>query len=49
MTAEEGQHAALAVELAGKAEELDAIDRLWADLVGATDRLRPRLEEFLPS
>ena len=49
MTAEEGQHAALAVELAGKAEEMDSIDQLWADLVAATDRLRPRLEEFLPS
>ncbi len=49
MTAEEGQHAALAVELAGKADELDDIDQLWADLVAATDRLRPRLAEFLPS
>ena len=49
MTAEEGQHAALAVELAGKAEDLKDIDQLWDRLVAATDRLRPRLEDFLPS
>jgi PAS domain S-box-containing protein len=48
MTAAEGQHAALAVELAAKAEELDDIDLLWADLVDAIDRLRPELSGFVP-
>jgi HPt (histidine-containing phosphotransfer) domain-containing protein len=49
MIAEEAQHAALAVELAGKAEELDDIGDLWSDLRGAVERLRPRLAEFLPA
>ncbi len=48
MTAEEAQHAALAVELAGKAEDLASIDELWAELTAAIDRLRPRLAEFIP-
>jgi HPt (histidine-containing phosphotransfer) domain-containing protein len=49
MTAEEAQHAALAVELAGKAEELGNIDELWGELTSAVDRLRPALAEFVPS
>jgi PAS domain S-box-containing protein len=46
MTAEEAQHAALAVELAAKAEEMSGIDVLWADLRAAVDRLLPELAEF---
>jgi CheY-like chemotaxis protein len=49
MTAEEAQHAALAVELAGKAEELDNIDELWGELTAAVDRLRPALAELASS
>ena len=49
MTAEQGQQAALAVELAAKAEEMDNIDELWATLVLAVDRLRPELAEFVPA
>lgn len=49
MTAEEAQHAALAVELAGKAEDLSNIDELWSDLVAAVDRLRAQLAEFAPA
>lgn len=48
MTAEEAQHAALAVELAAKAEDMAGIDVLWADVGAAVDRLRPQLSEFTP-
>jgi CheY-like chemotaxis protein/HPt (histidine-containing phosphotransfer) domain-containing protein len=48
MTAQEAQHAALAVELAGKAEDLDNIDELWSELTAAIDRLHPKLAEFAP-
>jgi HPt (histidine-containing phosphotransfer) domain-containing protein len=46
MTAEEGQQAALAVELAAKAEVVDGLSDMWGDLVAAVDRLRPELSEF---
>ncbi len=49
MTAEEAQHAALAVELAGKAEDLSNIDELWTELTSAIDRLRPQLADFAPT
>jgi HPt (histidine-containing phosphotransfer) domain-containing protein len=47
MTAEEGQQAALAVELAAKAEALDGLADKWGNLVAAVDRLRPELSEFV--
>jgi CheY-like chemotaxis protein len=49
MTAEQGQQAALGVELAAKAEEMDDIDELWATLAAAIDRLHPELTEFVPA
>jgi PAS domain S-box-containing protein len=48
MTAEEGQQAALAVELAGKANETDGLGDLWGRVVAAVERLRPELKEFVP-
>ena len=46
MTAEQAQHAALAVELAAKNEDFDSAAALWPELVAAIDRLRPELAEF---
>jgi CheY-like chemotaxis protein len=47
MTAEEGQRAALAVELAAKAGDEAGVSELWKELVAAVDRLRPELAEFV--
>ena len=49
MTAEEAQHAALAVEMAATDEDMAGIDILWADVDVAVDRLRPQLAEFTPA
>jgi HPt (histidine-containing phosphotransfer) domain-containing protein len=47
MTAEEAQQAALAVELAAKGEKEEGLSEMWQTLVGAVDRLRPELAEFV--
>ena len=47
MTADEGQQAALAVELAAKADEPAGLAEMWGGLVAAVDRLRPELSEFV--
>jgi CheY-like chemotaxis protein len=48
MTAVEGQQAALAVELAAKANQESRLHEGWSELVSAVDRLRPALAELVP-
>lgn len=46
MMAEDGRQAALAVEVAAKADESAGIDNLWQSLLDSLDRLRPELAPF---